>query len=318
MIILFLQIYWAVSLLFFVFPKLIHRRKPSKLKKRILGAKTIVFSHRGGMFENFENSLSAFKHSKELGLKGIETDVRKTKDNKYVLSHDHSLKRITGQDVNLSDINYADIHPYADRFYMDYGLFSDRKNIKKEKPILLEELFKLIAGTDIVVNLDIKTDNEEDFHPVIEMAKQYGVLEQIIIGCFAEYSASKLRNKYGNELNTFFSGQSNFLAYILFFTGLLPFIDLKYDFFESTIYMKSMLNSEMYDDKLAYYYVRVLDLIRPMIKLFNWHLKRRDIPILYFCVNEEQDMDLIHDLGVNGVFTDVPTKMQRYTQKKNY
>ena len=158
MIIIFLQIYWVVSLVLFVFPRLIHRRKVSKLRKRLMSDKTVVFSHRGGMFENFENSLSAFKHSIALGIEGIETDIRRTKDNKLVLLHDSNLKRLTGQDIKVSEIDYKDILPYSDRFYMDYGVYSERKNIKKEKPILLEELFKLVADTDILINIDVKTE----------------------------------------------------------------------------------------------------------------------------------------------------------------
>ena len=79
-----------------------------------------------------------------------------------------------------------------------------------------------------------------------------------------------------------------------------------------------MVGSEMYDDKLAYIYVKTLDFIKPLVKLFNWHLKRRGIPVVYFCMNEEEDMDMVNRLGISGVMTDVPTKMGQYIQKKGY
>lgn len=53
-----------------------------------------LFAHRGGAHEYAENTLSAFEGSYAKGLRGFETDVRLSKDNKLVIFHDATLKRI--------------------------------------------------------------------------------------------------------------------------------------------------------------------------------------------------------------------------------
>lgn len=51
--------------------------------------------HRGGLLEVVENSMDGVELtvSKEIGL---ECDVVKTKDGKYILCHDNYLERLTG------------------------------------------------------------------------------------------------------------------------------------------------------------------------------------------------------------------------------
>src|SRR5690606_10597395 len=53
----------------------------------------LLFAHRGGAHEFEENTLAAFKASYEKGLRGFETDVRMTRDGRFVVLHDDSLER---------------------------------------------------------------------------------------------------------------------------------------------------------------------------------------------------------------------------------
>lgn len=40
------------------------------------------------------------------GTDMLEIDLHMTKDEKVVVSHDNNLLRVTGVDVNISDLNY--------------------------------------------------------------------------------------------------------------------------------------------------------------------------------------------------------------------
>ena len=65
----------------------------------------MLFAHRGmhSVFENTpENSMPAFDRAIELGF-AIETDVHITKDNKVVVFHDDTLKRMCGIDAVIED-----------------------------------------------------------------------------------------------------------------------------------------------------------------------------------------------------------------------
>ncbi len=55
--------------------------------------KPFHFAHRGGAFEFEENTLAAFRGSFAKGIRGFETDVRMTRDGRFVVLHDDSLDR---------------------------------------------------------------------------------------------------------------------------------------------------------------------------------------------------------------------------------
>ncbi|MGN0091674.1 MAG: glycerophosphodiester phosphodiesterase [Alistipes sp.] len=64
------------------------------------------FAHRGSRFEypDNENTMYAFRESYKDGARGFETDVRMTKDGDLILSHDESLYRTCGVDVQTEDL----------------------------------------------------------------------------------------------------------------------------------------------------------------------------------------------------------------------
>lgn len=69
-------------------------------------------AHRGLHDTNLcENSLGAFKAAVAHGY-GIELDVHTLKDGGLVVVHDNNLKRVTGFDVNVEDLNAEDLKKY--------------------------------------------------------------------------------------------------------------------------------------------------------------------------------------------------------------
>ena len=69
---------------------------------------TTPIAHRG--FDNYapENSMEAFKQAMDLGY-AIELDVVATKDKELIVFHDTNLKRLTGLDKDVLDLNYDEI-----------------------------------------------------------------------------------------------------------------------------------------------------------------------------------------------------------------
>lgn len=55
-----------------------------------------------------ENSLAAFRAAAEAGY-GIELDLQLSSDGEVMVMHDYSLKRMTGEDVKLSDLTCAEL-----------------------------------------------------------------------------------------------------------------------------------------------------------------------------------------------------------------
>ena len=67
----------------------------------------LVVAHRGLSGIERENTNAAFVAAANRSYYGIETDFRRTADGKFIISHDQSLKRVSGEDVNVEAVSLA-------------------------------------------------------------------------------------------------------------------------------------------------------------------------------------------------------------------
>jgi glycerophosphoryl diester phosphodiesterase len=69
------------------------------------GQSPLVIAHRGLATDHQENTLPAFQAALDAGADIIEIDVHLSKDGQVVISHDSSLKRLTGRDGHVRDFS---------------------------------------------------------------------------------------------------------------------------------------------------------------------------------------------------------------------
>ena len=69
----------------------------------------LAFAHRGGSLEAEENTDVAFAHATALGYSHVETDVQATRDGVAVIFHDDTLTRMTGEDVRVDALTWAEL-----------------------------------------------------------------------------------------------------------------------------------------------------------------------------------------------------------------
>lgn len=103
-----------------------------------------IIAHRG-MFNNIdipENSLSAFKNALKKDI-AIELDVQLTKDDVLVVFHDENIKRMTGINKELKDINYDELKTYH--------LLNTKETIPTFK-----EVINLI-NSKVMLDIEVKT-----------------------------------------------------------------------------------------------------------------------------------------------------------------
>lgn len=105
------------------------------------GYSLLVLAHRGTGAGANENSLNSFKEGLEGGTDGIEFDVRITKDNVVVCSHDDSLNRVFGIELKVSELDYEEL--------VQLGLTKNGRLLKADE--VFEEF-----GKDIYYNIEIK------------------------------------------------------------------------------------------------------------------------------------------------------------------
>ena len=135
-----------------------------------------ITAHRGASVKYPENTMSAFVGAKELGADWIELDVQQTKDKQIVVSHDTNLKRVTGVDRNIIDMDYSEIEK------LDAGSFFNKK-FKGEKMPLLRDVLKYAKENNIRLNIELKPTGEEvDFEKqVVDLIKEYNFENRCVI-----------------------------------------------------------------------------------------------------------------------------------------
>ena len=101
----------TISFLFILFQTFkLPRVPPDTMKAFVKKSRRGPIAHRGG---KPENTLAAFRHSKEHGASGVEVDMRFTKDGHPVLIHDRTVERTSNgrgivQEMTLEEIRRLD------------------------------------------------------------------------------------------------------------------------------------------------------------------------------------------------------------------
>ena len=140
---------------------------------------TKIFAHRGFSSKHPENTMPAFQAAVDIGAHGIETDVHFTSDGKVVITHDEMLERTTGAK------GYVFASTYDDLTKLNFS--RPMPGYAPTKIPLLSELLELLKNTDMHLNIELKNSVVEYKgleQAVIEMAKQYGMLERVILSSF--------------------------------------------------------------------------------------------------------------------------------------
>jgi glycerophosphoryl diester phosphodiesterase len=68
-----------------------------------------IIGHRGAAGLELENTLASLRRAKELGVDGIEFDVRLTSDRHLVLCHDADLSRVSDSPAKIAEITLAEL-----------------------------------------------------------------------------------------------------------------------------------------------------------------------------------------------------------------
>lgn len=150
--------------------------------------RVFITAHRGSSLKARDNSIEAINIAIEEKADYIEIDVRSTKDNKLVLSHDDVFIKNSGESFNISESNFNDIN---------------RKRIfsigKDDKIVTLEKALKVIRGKS-KINIDLKVNNDEELISKLaaELIEKYKLEEEVIITSSNYGVLLKVRNYNSN------------------------------------------------------------------------------------------------------------------------
>lgn len=148
-----------------------------------------LIAHRGLNNKKYkENTKEAIIDSlKENYIKGIEIDIRLTKDNQIVVIHDSTINRVSNQTGQIKDMTLKELKKY------NFGT--------KEKPskiCTLKEILEILPQNKLIL-IEIKeTKNKDLFIKLLYKTIKKYKNKQIYIMSFNKEIINKLKEKYPN------------------------------------------------------------------------------------------------------------------------
>lgn len=134
--------------------------------------KVKILGHRGYRGKYTENSPTAFKKAFENGADGIECDIQKTKDNRYIVFHDDKIDRFSNNSGYIRDYTLEEI-----KINVALG--------NNETVLEIEDFLKIIPP-DKLINIELKkeTITNEDCSKIYSVITKYLDKKNILISSF--------------------------------------------------------------------------------------------------------------------------------------
>lgn len=171
----YLKRFWPVLLLGFIIFGFIHT---NTLKQTVYQPMTKIVAHRGYSAVALENTIASLEAAAEAGADMVEMDIQETKDGKFVVYHDKTLRRLSGDsrtvgqmtldeltNITISNGKFKEKIPSFEAYIdvakkLDIRLLVETKTYGHESPEMEENLVALlhekeVAYDYVVQSLDI-------------------------------------------------------------------------------------------------------------------------------------------------------------------
>jgi len=113
-----------------------------------------IFTHHGIMEDVPENTFAALKRIAELGIDGVEVDIRQTKDNQLILMADETIDRTTDGYGYVDRLLYAEIQQY------DAGSWRGAR-FKNERVPLFSDVLKFCKVNELKLLVNVMQTHVE-------------------------------------------------------------------------------------------------------------------------------------------------------------
>ena len=169
--------------------------------KKINKGEVKIVAHRGLSGIEAENTAAAFVAAGNRSYYGIETDIHRTADGRFVCIHDGNLLRVGGRDITVEDKTLAQIQSVP---------LLDKNGIKGRPDLVTPSLENYISickryGKQAVLELKSNfTDEETD--AIITTIDEYGYLPSTTFISFVYENLLKIRARLPEQSVQFLFG----------------------------------------------------------------------------------------------------------------
>ena len=149
---------------------------------------TLMVAHRGLSGIETENTNSAFVAAGNRTYFGIETDIHRTSDGRFVINHDEHLKRVADVDYNVEE------NPLADTQKIVLKDIDGTKERLDLIPTYLENYLAICKKYEKHCVLELKSDfTDEEIGKIIEIIRGLEYLQHVTFISFEYGNLVKLR-----------------------------------------------------------------------------------------------------------------------------
>ncbi|MGH1506150.1 MAG: glycerophosphodiester phosphodiesterase [Acidimicrobiales bacterium] len=233
-----------------------------------------VFAHRGGNEAAPENTLAAFSHAYELGVRYLETDVHLTRDGVLVAFHDVDLQRVAGLGGTIAD------HTWDELADIELPDGTEGSVAGTHRIPTLDAL--LDAFGDARFNIDPKAD--DTVGPLADTIRDRGLVDRVCVGSFSDARVAEIRDLVGPDLCT--SPGPWGVARI----GSLALVPP----------LRRLVDGHPHGCVQVPYNFKGLPLTRPVVDAFH----RLGLLVHVWTVNDADRMVDLLDMGVDGLMSD--------------
>ena len=155
---------------------------------------TLMVAHRGLSGIEKENTNAAFVAAGNRSYYGIETDVHKTLDGKYVVFHDDTTGRVAIDDMEVEKTTFDCLR---NLLLTDIDGKKGRSDIRIPT---LEEYISICKKYEKIAVLELKNAfNEDEIYEIVDIIKSFDYLENVIFISFCLENLIFLRKKYPSQ-----------------------------------------------------------------------------------------------------------------------
>jgi len=248
-----------------------------------------VVAHRGSSEEHAEHTLRAYRRALDAGVDGLECDVRLTSDGHLVCVHDRRIDRTS------SGRGLVSTSPLADLEREDFGSWkqpwADLDDELEEDPadhvLTLDALFALVRDWDRPVQLAVETK-----HPT----RYAGLVERQLVDLIRRYGWAHKADGGGQRVRV----MSFSRVALRRLHDLAPAVP--------TVFLMDRLSQRYRAGSLPHGNLIAgpsIDVVRRFPRYVAKALARGHA-VHVWVVNEQADLELCQELGVDVVITDRP------------
>jgi glycerophosphoryl diester phosphodiesterase len=237
----------------------------------------IPFAHRGGAREYPENTMAAFEAAVELGYRYLETDAHVTADGVLVAFHDEVLDRVTDGKGRIADLPWSQV---------------SAARVGERRDHCIPRLDDVLgAWPDVRVNIDAKHD--ASVVPLVDTLRRTRSFDRVCVGAFSDRRLARFRRLTGYQVCTSMGPGEIARVRLAIWSGVA-----------------GPIAGACAQVPVWYGRVRVVD------RRFLAVAHRRGLQVHVWTIDDAVEMNLLLDMGVNGLMTDRPSVLKEVLQRR--